>query len=146
MRTAGIMDLTNTGLAVRRDNVALHICGVGDLWQEKQHLGRALEGCRHADSALLLSHNPDYVERIHDERVGLVLSGHTHGGQCVFPVIGAPILPSRFGQKYASGLCRGPVARVFVTRGVGHSFPPFRINCPAEIALLTLRSCQGQRC
>lgn len=146
MRTAGVIDLTNTNRTIRRGNGTLHLCGVGDLWQEKQHLRRALEGCMHAESALLLSHNPDYVERIRDERVGLVLSGHTHGGQCVFPLIGAPILPSRFGQKYASGLCQGPTARVFVTRGVGHSFPPFRINCPAEIALLTLRRSPGQRC
>lgn len=72
--------------------------------------------------------------------------GHTHGGQCVLPFVGAPIRPSHYGQKYASGLCRGPVAKVFVTTGVGHSFPPIRINCPAEVALLTLSSNAGAFC
>ena len=139
MGRAGIADLTNRGIEIRRGSGSLHVCGVGDLWKEKQELVAALAGTTRAESAVLLSHNPDYVERIRDGRVGLVLSGHTHGGQCVLPLIGAPILPSRFGQKYASGLCQGPVARVFVTTGVGHSFPPIRGNSPAEDALLTLK-------
>ena len=139
MVRAGIVDLTNHGIKIWRGGEGLHVCGVGDLWKEKQKLDTALAGATRAESAVLLSHNPDYVERIRDERVGLVLSGHTHGGQCVFPLIGAPIIPSHFGHKYASGLCHGPVARVFVTTGVGHSFLPIRINCPAEVALLTLK-------
>jgi predicted MPP superfamily phosphohydrolase len=138
MGRAGIVDLTNRGADIRRGGESLHIGGVGDLWHERQKLSAALAGVTRANSALLLSHNPDYVERIRDDRVGLVLSGHTHGGQCVFPLIGASVLPSRFGQKYASGLCQGPTAKVFVTTGVGHSFPPVRVNCPAEVALLTL--------
>ena len=139
MGPSGIVDLTNRGVELRRGNGRLHLCGVGDLWHETQMLAAALAGATRAESVLLLSHNPDYVETIRDDRVGLVLSGHTHGGQCVLPLIGAQILPSRFGQKYASGLCQGPAARVFVTTGVGHSFPPIRLNCPAEVALLTLK-------
>lgn len=138
MGMAGIRDLTNRGINLRRDNQTLRICGVGDLWREKQDLRAALGATQKPDSAILFSHNPDYAESVTDDRVGLILSGHTHGGQCVLPWIGAPVLPSRYGQKYASGLCRAPVAKVFVTTGVGHSFPPVRFNCPAEIALLTL--------
>jgi uncharacterized protein len=138
MGRAGIQELTNRGVNLRRNRGELRLGGVGDLWTEKQDLRTALGRGGRADSAILLSHNPDYAERIRDDRVGLVLSGHTHGGQCVFPLLGAPILPSRYGQKYASGLCRAPVAKVFVTTGIGHSAPPVRINCPAEVALLTL--------
>jgi len=140
LRQARIADLTNRGITLQRGGETLHVAGVGDYWREKQKLRRALEGSNRKESVVLLSHNPDYVERIRDDRVGLVLSGHTHGGQCVFPIIGAPILPSRYGQKYASGLCQGPRAKVFVTRGVGTSFPPIRFGCPAEVALLTLRT------
>lgn len=142
MTGAGIVDLTNRGIVISRDGNDLHVAGTGDYWREKQRLQDAISAARHEKSAILLQHNPDYVERIRDERVGLVLSGHTHGGQCVFPKIGAPILPSRYGQKYAAGLCQGPVAQVFVTRGVGVAFPPIRFRCPAEIALLTLRKTQ----
>lgn len=136
---AGVVDLTNRGLTVQRGGETLHLAGTGDYWREKIHLARALEKSRTPKSVVLLQHNPDFVEKITDDRVGLVLSGHTHGGQCVFPFIGAPVLPSRYGQKYVSGLCQGPVAQVFVTTGVGAAFPPVRIGCPPEIALLTLR-------
>lgn len=144
MRRAGIHELTNCGVNLRRRGGELRLGGVGDLWMDKQDLRAALGRSGRADSAVLLSHNPDYAERIRDDRVGLVLSGHTHGGQCVFPLVGAPILPSRYGQKYASGLCRAPVAKVFVTTGIGHSSPPVRINCPAEVALLELVSPVGR--
>ena len=87
-----------------------------------------------------MTHNPDYVELIRDPRVDLVLSGHTHGGQIVLPFVGAPVLPSRYGQKYRNGLVQGPSARVFVTTGVGTIGPPMRFGCPPEVALITLRS------
>ncbi len=135
---AGIGDLTNAGHSIYRGGESLRIAGTGDYWREKQRLDHPLHGIRRPQSVVLLQHNPDYAERLKDERVGLMLSGHTHGGQCVFPFIGAPVLPSRFGQKYASGLCQGPVTQVFVTRGVGTSWLPVRLGCPAEVALLTL--------
>ena len=87
---------------------------------------------------LLLSHNPDFVETIRDRRVGLVLSGHTHGGQIVLPGYGAPVVPSRYGQKYLYGLVQGPCCRVFVTRGVGTVTPPVRFHCRPEVVLITL--------
>jgi predicted MPP superfamily phosphohydrolase len=90
------------------------------------------------ETCLLLSHNPDYVERIRDERIGLVLSGHTHGGQIYFPGFGAPRVPSRYGSKYLAGLVQGPVVQVFVTRGVGVVNMPIRFSARPEINLLTL--------
>ena len=93
-----------------------------------------------ADAAVVMTHNPDYVERIRDRRVDLVLSGHTHGGQVVFPFVGALVTSSRYGQKYVRGMRRGPSARVFVTRGVGTTGLPVRFGCPPEVALITLRT------
>jgi predicted MPP superfamily phosphohydrolase len=138
LRSAGIEDLTNRGITLRSDGAGLRIGGVGDLWKENQKLTPALAGCDERESAIILTHNPDFTESVSDDRVGLVLAGHTHGGQFKLPFFGAPILPSNYGQKYASGLCHGPVARVFVTTGVGSSWPPVRVNCPAEVALITL--------
>ncbi len=140
LRSAGIYDLTNDGIHLRRRGAEFRIGGVGDLWRDRQRPRKALSGTMSAESALLLSHNPDYAETLRDERVGLMLSGHTHGGQVVIPGIGAPHLPSRYGQKYREGLCQGPVVRVYVSRGAGSSFPPVRIACPPEIAVITLRS------
>ena len=72
------------------------------------------------------------------DRVGLVLSGHTHGGQVVFPGYGAPVVPSRYGQKYLYGLVEGPCCPVFITRGVGTVTPPVRFLCRPEVVLITL--------
>ncbi len=53
----------------------------------------ALGDATESDAVLLLSHNPDFVETIRDRRVGLVLSGHTHGGQIVLPGLRSPRRP-----------------------------------------------------
>ena len=86
---------------------------------------------------MLLCHNPDYVERLHDSRVSLVLSGHTHGGQVRIPGYYRHV-PSRYGKKYLAGLVRTPWTQVYVSRGVGVSGPPVRFCCRPEINLLTL--------
>jgi predicted MPP superfamily phosphohydrolase len=83
-------------------------------------------------------HHGPYVSLDYVRRVGLVLSGHTHGGQVVVPFYGAPVVPSAYGRKYAQGLVRTDVTQVFVSRGIGNIAPPIRFNCRPEIALLTL--------
>jgi predicted MPP superfamily phosphohydrolase len=94
-----------------------------------------------ADACLLLCHNPDYVETLTDRRVGLVLSGHMHGGQIVVPGFG-PRIPSMYGLKYLEGLVRAPITQVFVSRGLGTVVAPLRFRCRPEINLLTLASQQ----
>jgi predicted MPP superfamily phosphohydrolase len=135
---ARIPDLNNAGFWLERRGARLRIGGVGDLWTDYQDLEAALGDAKECDATILLSHNPDFVETIRDPRVGLVLSGHTHGGQVVVPGFGAPIVPSKFGQKYLYGLVEGPCCRVFVSRGVGTISPPVRLLCRPEVVLITL--------
>jgi uncharacterized protein len=135
---ARLPDLDNTGIWLERGRARLRICGVGDLWTDRQNLGSALGDATERDAVILLSHNPDFAETIEDHRVGLVLSGHTHGGQVVVPGLGAPIVPSRYGQKYLYGPVQGPACQVFITRGVGTITPPARLFCRPEVVLLTL--------
>jgi uncharacterized protein len=135
---AKLLDLNNRGIWIERCGERLRICGVGDLWTDHQDLDRALGDATERDAVLLLSHNTDFVETIRDRRVGLVLSGHTHGGQIILPGYGAPIVPSRYGQKYLYGLVQGPTCPVFVTRGVGTVTPPVRFLCRPEVVLITL--------
>ena len=135
---AKLPDLNNTGIWLERRGARLRICGVGDLWTDEQDLDAALGDATRDDAVILLSHNPDFVETLRDPRVGLVLSGHTHGGQIVVPGFGAPIVPSRYGQKYLHGLVQGPCCQVFVSRGVGTITPPVRFLCRPEVVLITL--------
>jgi len=138
LASSGITEVTNRGVWLERGGERLRIAGVGDLWTDEQDLDAALGDATDRDAVLLLSHNPDFAENFEDDRVSLMLSGHTHGGQVVVPGYGAPIVPSAYGQKYLHGLVQGPSCRVFVTRGVGTVTPPVRFLCRPEVVLLTL--------
>lgn len=139
---AGITELTNDGvwLTRGRGRDRFRLAGVDDYWMGKPHVERALGDATCADACLLLSHNPDVAEKMRDPRVGLVLSGHTHGGQVVFPSAGAPFVPSNYGSKYLHGVCRAPHTTVYVSRGLGCSGIPVRVGSRPELTLVTLRS------
>ncbi len=139
----GIVELKNRGVWLRKGGARLRLGGVDDLWTARQDLGAALGDATDDDACLLLSHNPDTVESIDDQRVSLVLSGHTHGGQVVLPVVGAPIVPSQYGQKYLRGLVETEATKVYVSRGLGTVTPPLRFCCPPEINLITLAGAVG---
>lgn len=123
---------------------ALCIAGFGDLGEDTIEPDRALRDIPIDVPRLILSHNPDSAEEVVVRRTGApridaMLSGHTHGGQICIPGAGTPFLPSRYGQKYSGGICRGPKFPVVVSRGVGMSIFPVRIGVPPEIVVVELR-------
>jgi predicted MPP superfamily phosphohydrolase len=136
---SGIERIDNRGVWLERAGARLRLGGVGDLWTDRQDPSAALGDATSNDAVILMSHNPDYAEHLPDDRVGLMLSGHTHGGQIVIPGYGAPIVPSSYGQKYLYGLAQGPRCQVFTTRGVGTVTPPVRFLCRPEVVLITLK-------
>ncbi len=138
MRRAHVEELTNAGVWLRRGGDRLRLGGVDDLWTGTADVAAALGDATADDAVLLVSHNPDLAETVRDRRVGLMLSGHTHGGQVVVPGYGAPVLPSRYGQKYARGLVEAPATQVYVSAGTGMSGIGMRVNCRPEVSLLTL--------
>lgn len=140
LRRHGIREISNTGVWLRRGTDRLFLAGVDDLLTGRPDLRAALAATSLNDPALLLTHNPDFMERMRDPRVRLGFCGHTHGGQVCLPLVGPPIVPSAYGQKYAYGLVQAPATPVYVTSGVGAVFPPVRLNCPPEISCLTLRT------
>lgn len=138
MKAAGITELTNAGLWFSRGTQRLRLGGVDDLWEGRPNVQDALGDATATDATLLVSHNPDYAETLLDRRVGLMLSGHTHGGQAQGFGLVNPFTPSRYGNKYASGLVEAPAVTVYVSRGLGLSGLPVRFNCTPELTLLTL--------
>jgi hypothetical protein len=136
---SGIGELTNRGEWLERGGYRLRLAGVDDLWTGRANVRAALADATAEDACVLVSHNPDLAETLTDERVGLVLSGHTHGGQVVFPG-GAPFVPSRYGQKYLKGFVRAPHTSVYVSRGLGCSGVPVRYASRPELTLFTLKS------
>ena len=139
-RTAGIGELTNRGVWLERDGSRFRLAGVDDLWMGKVDVKAALGDATPEDACLLLSHNPDVAEKMRDSRVGLMLSGHTHGGQVVFPTGDAPFVPSHYGTKYLKGLVQAPNTKVYISRGLGTTSAPFRVGSRPELTLITLHS------
>jgi len=89
-----------------------------------------------APMTILLAHDPRRLTEAAALNVPLVLSGHTHGGQVVLPLLGA-IAAQKF--PVVAGIGRRDRTTMFVSRGVGTIYVPVRINCPPEVAVLTLQ-------
>lgn len=147
-RSIGVPLLENASLSLGRsglgapDSFENRVClaGVVDLWTDKPSVSKAKAGVPDHVPTILLSHNPDFAElATNHSRVDLMLSGHTHGGQVRFPGWGTPIVPSRYGQKYAGGWVEGPHWPVVVNRGVGMAVLPLRFRVPPEVCVITLR-------
>jgi hypothetical protein len=83
----------------------------------------------------LLAHTPKRLFEAQQLAVPAVISGHTHGGQIVLPGIGA-IAAREF--PVVSGVAQRKGTSIFVSRGVGTVYVPIRVNCPPEVAVLTL--------
>jgi predicted MPP superfamily phosphohydrolase len=96
---------------------------------------RVLRNAR--DTVLLLAHDPRRLTEAATLKIPAVLSGHTHGGQVVLPGIGA-VAKARF--PILEGLGRKGDTSIFVSRGIGTVYVPIRINCPPEVAMITLRA------
>ena len=94
---------------------------------------------------LVLQHSPDVLpvitgELLISKDLKVIFAGHTHGGQIWLPVLGAPLVPSMFGQKFARGHVKDSGVDVFVTSGIGTSIIPVRFMVTPEIAIVTIRS------
>ncbi len=125
--------------AVRIDSgkAPFWIVGIGDFWETAHDVDAALAMVTDDAPILAFTHNPDIFPDI-PARVNLMVAGHTHGGQVYVPLIGRPIVPSEFGERYAIGLIREQGRVMYVSTGVGTSILPVRFLAPPEITLLEL--------
>ncbi len=115
------------------------LVGLGDWWEAPPDLFQALAGVDDGAAVVAFTHNPDAFPKI-PPRVLLTLAGHTHGGQVRFPFFGTPVVPSRYGDRYAHGHIVENGRHLFVTSGLGTSIVPARFRVPPEIAILRLSS------
>jgi hypothetical protein len=112
--------------------------GISDLWTGRHDVAAALRPVTDENlPVILLTHNPD-IFPIVPGRVMLTLAGHTHGGQVRIPLIGRPIVPSQFGQRFAAGHIVEGGRHLYVATGLGTSILPVRFRVPPTIALLTV--------
>ena len=112
----------------------LDIAGIRYWTNRVADITRVLRGA--SPNTMLLAHTPKRLTEAAALSVPLMLSGHTHGGQIVLPGLGA-IAAREF--PVVAGAARRENTAVFVSRGVGTVYVPVRLNCPPEVAILTLQ-------
>lgn len=134
---------------VEKDGARLRLLGLKDQmhvedWQGySNEVRRILAPTEGAGDVLVLEHAPDLLQLITggyliSRDFKLMVAGHHHGGQVWLPIVGAPIVPSAYGQRYAYGHVKDNNVDMFVTSGIGTSILPFRFFVPPEIAVLTI--------
>jgi predicted MPP superfamily phosphohydrolase len=134
------MDLTNTTFTFSRNGDKLHLCGVDDVWEGNVRLDDVIAQLADDAPAILMAHEPDFADTsAATGRFDLQVSGHTHGGQIVLPLLGPPVLPY-LGLKYASGLYQVGNMYQYTNRGIGMGRIPVRLNCAPEITIFQLES------
>lgn len=145
LRSIGIPVLLNEHVTVVRGTARLTIAGVDDALEGTADIARAFDGANPDVPRILLTHNPDVVLDAGDAPPpALVLAGHTHGGQVVLPLYGAPIQFARVtSRRTAHGWIPNSYAPMFVSAGVGSQIP-LRFGSTPDAVLLTLRA-QPQR-
>lgn len=133
--------LVNETVQIKRDNATLQIAGVDDYWRGIPRNPFGAEEFRPNTFRVLLAHNPDYISGLiasGQAHFDLALAGHTHGGQIKLPFVGA-LTYNIQDQRFSSGLKQLEGLSVYTTRGLGVVEIPYRINCPAEASVLTLK-------
>ena len=134
---AGLTVLRNDAIQINRNGSSLVVAGID--WARSavacaRYVDRA---CGDGEDAhLLLAHNPKAFLRAADLGIPLTLSGHTHGGQIAMKK--RPNANLALTHRRSAGQFQSNGSMLYVTSGVGAWFP-LRVNCPAEIAMLTIR-------
>lgn len=129
--------LENASAEVKIGGASLWIAGLADQWTREPSIPSALKNVPVGSPCLMLMHEPDLLRDV-PESVSLSLAGHTHGGQVSLPIIGAPIVPTELGSKFARGLIVEAEKHYFVSSGVGTSVLPVRFGVPPEVCILDL--------
>ncbi len=129
----GVQMLKDARTRVQIRNETVDLIGVRFWTKRGSDIATLMHGA--APTTILLAHDPRRLAEAAALNIPLVLSGHTHGGQVVLPVIG-PVAAQKF--PVVAGPGRRNRTTIFVSRGVGTVYVPVRINCPPEVAVLTL--------
>ena len=137
LRDSGLEILHNRSTVVTAAGQQIELVGLGDLWGHEFIPGQAFgHTAAKPHPRIVLSHNPDTKDHLTHKDWDLMLSGHTHGGQIVIPMVGSPWAPVK-DKRYLHGLAPWGSRQIHVTCGVG-SAGGVRLNCPPELVVLEL--------
>ena len=146
---AGVTVLENQKAQLDRDGKYITLLGIQDPSFYTDYLtgdsravtAQAIKNLQNKTDGytVLLSHRPELFDTYVSAGVDLVFSGHAHGGQFRIPFIGGLIAPNQgFFPEYDAGQFQRENTTMIVSRGVGNSILPVRINNPPEIVVVEL--------
>ena len=149
--SAGIIILEDTQTEISIEEQTITLIGVNDpsfqtdyLFGDAETVMNSKLAELHTDGevyTILLSHRPELFDTYADHDVDLVLSGHAHGGQFRLPFIGGVVAPNQgLFPEYDSDIYTDGNTNMLVSRGVGNSILPFRINNRPEVILIVLQA------
>ena len=144
LEESGIVILDNENQKIFQDDEDeyIYLIGVDDPDTGNDDLKKATTDIEKDVPKILLAHSPDIIndlDSLKEEKIDLILVGHTHGGQIGIPFIRPFWVPTKNRGKYASGLFVFDSVHLYVNRGVGLSVFPIRFNCPPEITVIELK-------
>ena len=145
----GVVVLENEWLEIERDGAKILLVGVSDpsfvtdylLGDDESVMKSALLGIENNNElfTLLLSHRPELFDVYSEHEVDLALTGHAHGGQIRLPLFGGLVAPNQgLFPSYDSGLYKSGNSNMIVSRGIGNSIIPLRINNRPEVIIVEL--------
>ena len=151
MEAAGVTVLEDAKFEISIDGETIMLIGVNDPSYQTDYLfgdtktvmNTKLEELHTEQDrfTILLSHRPELFETYVDHDLDLVLSGHAHGGQFRLPFIGGLVAPNQgLFPEYDAGIYAEGNTNMLVSRGVGNSILPFRINNRPEVILIELQA------
>jgi hypothetical protein len=152
-RKSGLTHLGNKWISLQAEGAVIHLGGLDDLlvdWvptPESRAFGRLMgKSPQGGGMRMLLCHRPSVLPLASYAGIDLVIAGHTHGGQMIVPCPGLSrgLSPAGVVSPYTHGWYRKFRCRMYLNRGAGLAYVPWRINCPPEIAVFHLAPASGE--
>jgi predicted MPP superfamily phosphohydrolase len=134
----GIPLLNNAHTVIHTARGPVAVVGIDDIQWGQPDLEAALTGLDPTIPALLLSHRPEIFPEAAARGIPLTLSGHYHGGQIKLSLPGGDLSMAHLRTPYPEGLYRIRASHLYVSRGIGTTFTPVRLNAPPEVTLFEL--------
>ena len=130
--------LLNAHRVVQTEQGPLAVAGIDDLGSGYPDLAGALQGLDSNIPTILLSHRPEIFPLAASNGVPLTLAGHYHVGQIKLGLPGLNLSLADLLTPYPDGLYRIKDSHLYVSRGIGTTFTPIRLNARPEVTLLRL--------
>ncbi len=144
----GVKELFNESVFIEKDGGKINLIGIadpelfGDMDKRRALIERTMTGLvKDSMYNIMLFHRPEYFDEICASGAQLAFTGHAHGGQFILPFVGGFVAPGQgFFPEYTEGIYSSDGTRMIVSRGIGQSVFPFRINNPPEIVHIVLKN------